>query len=262
MLVRIITAIIGATALFLGFAAYYYDDASLAVWAVPFVVALAASYVLTPQLEWAYYKRNPSDLEPPVVMLFEQRLPVWYQQLSAEQQEAFRKKTFLVRLGLDFKGQGFGDEGVPVDVQALIASQAARVVEAKHEFVLSPYETVVVYKHPFPSPAYPEAWHSSELYAEDGVLLLSVERALPGIFQPAKYFNITLYEWIRAAGTARANAAPQTLDDEVKLWVQDAIGLPPEAINWAAVEQVLTMEDLWNSRSMVIPPSSQELPKA
>jgi len=221
--------------------------------AIPLVVAAAVLYTMMPQLEWAYYVRRPRDLEKPIQGLFAARLPAWYQSMSQSEQKTFRERVFLARLGTDVKGQGFEDGEVPVDVESLIVSQLVRVAAPSGRYVIEPFETVVVYQHPFPSPEFPEQWHSSELYAEDGVVLLSLEAALPGIFEPRNHFNIALYEWARAAlsvndrtSQTKENidwqSAVQSIAGKAPEWVSDAIGLGEHEVDGSAVLEVLRLE--------------------
>lgn len=224
--------------------AFVRDDGQLALYAVPSAVLLAGALAFKPQLDWAYYKRFPADLDEPLRRLFEARYPGWYQAMSGEERLAFRQNTALVRLGIDFKGQGFDGESVPEDIAVVLASQLTRLLpEGQH--VLRPFETVVVYQHAFPSPQFPEHWHHSELFEEDGVLLFDSEAALSGILEPATHFNIALYEWVRAAaivGVRSVRDGAEGIAEARREWVTEAVGLPEEAIDWRAVAYALTLD--------------------
>ena len=229
------------------------DDGAVAVYAVPFALAFAAALAFRPQLDWAYYRRRPADLEAPVRALFAAQLPGYYQALDADAQRRFRERVFLTRLGLDFKPMAMGDaEELPPDLQALLASQLARVLDGLPRFTVTPFETVVVYRHPFDSPEHPGVFHHSELYAEDGVLIFNLEYALPGILRPRERFNVVLYEWLRAAAQADPPVALPTPPDgpwedlvarlarRTPDWVTGAVGL--EVVDETAVKRVLAME--------------------
>lgn len=251
MPIRILIAIFGILTvlfLYLGWSRYEED---YAVYSIPCVVAFAAMLSLKPQFEWWYYKRNPKDLPPGLRRVFEERLPAFYQRKSQADKLLYRKRVFLTHLGLSFRGQGFEDDDIPADLTTLVASQAARVMENSDKYVLEPFETVVLYKHPFPSPAQPKHWHSSELFEEDGVLLFNLKNAIPGILLPQKHFNIVLYEWFRAANLVLQADRPSVPDGDWETmvatvakqppsWVFDAIGLP--TVDGDAVKQVLQAE--------------------
>ncbi len=244
VLARISIAVVGVAALvFLGLA--FLVSSSWAVWCIPFAVVLGILVAIRPQLEWAEAKRNPPDLDEQVVELFDRELPAYYQELDAAQRLRFRQRTALVRMATDFKGQGF--ENVPGDVAALIASQSARLTFAGELVVLGDFENVVLYRHPFPSPNIPDPWHASELFAEDGVLIFSVEQALPGILQRGRFFNTVLYEWIRAYAIAvlpRADSsawpdwteAVSAVTGHPAEWVASWVGLPDHIDREAVIE--------------------------
>jgi len=251
MPIRILIALFGIIALvflYLGWSRY---EEAWAVYSIPCIIAVAVLLSLKPQFEWWYYKRNPRDLPPGLRRVFEERLPSFYQHKSQSDKRLYRKRVFLTHMAIAFRGQGFEDDEIPADLTTLIASQAARVMEHTDVFSLEPYETVVLYKHPFPSPAHPEHWHSSELFEEDGVLLFNLENAVPGILLPQKHFNIVLYEWYRVAnrvlkvdssavppGDWRSLLAEKT--GKSSEWVLDAVGLPD--VDGDAVKQVIQAE--------------------
>jgi len=251
MPIRILIAIFGilaATFLYLGWSRY---EESWAVYSIPCIIAVAVMLSLKPQFEWWYYKRNPKDIPPGLRRVFEERLPTYYQRKSQADKLLYRKRVFLTHMSIAFRGQGFEDDEIPADLTTLIASQAARVLEHTDQYTLEPFETVVLYKHPFPSPAQPKHWHSSELFEEDGVLLFNLENAIPGILLPQKHFNIVLYEWFRVANRVlqrKAQPIPEgdwqvMLAELVKQppsWVLEAIGLPE--VDGDAVKQVLQAE--------------------
>lgn len=251
MPIRILIAVFGILAgifLYLGWSRY---EESWAIYSIPCFLALAVLLSLKPQFEWWYYKRNPKDIPPGLRRVFEERLPAFYQRKNQTDKLLYRKRVFLTHLGLSFRGQGFEDDDIPADLTTLIASQAARVMERTDKYVLEPYETVVLYKHPFPSPAQPKYWHSSELFEEDGVLLFNLKNAIPGILLPQIHFNIVLYEWFRAANKVLGAQAPPVPDGDWQVmlaelanqspaWVYDAIGLPD--VDGDAIKQVLQAE--------------------
>lgn len=251
MPIRLLTFFFAFLALVMLVLAFFYDNSTLALGSIPFVLIAAILFVMTPQLEWQFYKKKPADLEEPIINLFDMRLPAWYSSMNTRSKEEFRKNVFLTRLGIDFKAQGFEEEGVPLDVQALIAAQAVRIMKPADEHVLLPFEIVVLYRHAFPSPQYPEQWHSCENFEEDGVLLFGLERALPGMFEPQQHFNIVLYEWIRAAKISRGGKSEitsaesweenaQQITNRPCNWIHEAIGL--REIDGDAVLETLRME--------------------
>jgi hypothetical protein len=108
---------------------------------------------------------------------------------------------FDQKLGLFVKAKDFipmGIPDIPEDVKYLIAAQALIISRHRENWLLEPYFRIVLYPHPFLSPAMPETAHTSEIHEEDGVLIFSLEQLLPGFFSWGKHFNICTYEWARA----------------------------------------------------------------
>ena len=253
MPVRLLITLLAVASVGLLAAGILLESSALGLAAVPFVLGFVMSFVFRPQLEYAYLRRRPSDLDPPVVKLLETQSPPWYGELDEAGRAALRSRTVLVQRAFAFRGQGFPDGEVPDDVQALIATQAARALGDGECLTLEPVETVVVYKHAFPSPQYPDHWHHSELFAEDGVILLDLERAVPGIMSQRTYFNVALYECLRAARLAGVAPGAQGQAEDWREavrrvvgaepnWVAGNIGLPEEHVDGWAVAEVLRLD--------------------
>ncbi|MBX2927391.1 MAG: zinc-dependent peptidase [Saprospiraceae bacterium] len=165
------------------------------------VVAMAGLYVFSPKINWWWYTRYPPDLDAGLRKLVEQA-PGFYHRLSATEQLRFRQRVSLFIMGNDFKAQGI--KAVPNDVEAVVAASAVTLMFGQKFLVFPKYEHIVIYPHPFPSPQYPERFHISEVYDEDGVLLFSMKHLMHGFFQPDQYFHIGLYEYARVY--VRSNA--------------------------------------------------------
>ena len=254
MPVRLLIALLALAALAPLTLAFLNDDSGLALYAIPPALLFAVAFVFRPELEWAYYTRFPSDLDAPIVRLLETKLPAYYARLNERDRLALRQRTELTASGLDFKPQTQEPTELPADFAALIAIQLARLtvgLSPKHA-VPTPFEIVVIYRHPFPSRQFPEHVHNSELYAEDGVVLLSLHQALPAALEPEEYFNIALYEWVRACRLAWGrsddalgelprwqDALAETLQRPAS-WIADAVALPE--LDNVAVLHVLRLD--------------------
>ena len=60
------------------------------------------------------------------------------------------------------------------------------------------FEKFIICPSWFPSPQYPEDFHTSEIFEEDGVILYSGEHLIHSFMQAAVSFNFCLYELIKA----------------------------------------------------------------
>jgi len=192
---RILAAPFVVAALFFLYLAWETDGA-YSVYVVPPVLALAIIYVLNPQINWWWYRRRPPQLSPPVRQLLRQH-HAFYPRLTTEEKKRFRQRVALFMLANEFMPQG-GMDAVPEDVKGVTAIQAVTLTFGQAEFLMTPFERIVYYPGAFPSPQYPQHFHASEIYEEDGVLLFSVEHLMRGFIHPQAHFNIGLYEYARA----------------------------------------------------------------
>lgn len=170
-------------------------DEKYTAYIIPAAVLLAALIVLGPRVDWYFAKRKPPELDPKIRHLLHKVSP-YYIQLSADQKKRMRDRMVLFMLTLDFKPQG--TEKLPEDVKAVVAFYAAQLTLSFEEFMLTPFENVVIYRGPFPSPQFLEHWHISEIHVEDGVLLFSADHLMKGFLQPLQYYPIGLHEMSRA----------------------------------------------------------------
>ncbi len=170
-------------------------DSSYSWYLVPNVVVMAVIYTLSPQINWWWYRRYPPKLRGKIRMLIERHLP-YYQRLAEQEQERFRKRVALYMEANDFMPHAM--ESVPEDLKAVAACCAVQITFGQKDFLLPKFEHILFYPHPFPSPQYPEDFHSSEIYEEDKVILFSAEQLMPGFLSPFEYYNIGLHEYAKA----------------------------------------------------------------
>ena len=252
MLVRaVLISLLLATLVIAGLAVYR-DDGGLALYTVPLLLALTLLYVFRPQLEWALMRKNPTDLDEELVRMFETRLPPWYESLDPQARKMLRERTALLETGFEFRVQSAEDRELPGDLAAILISQAARLSLGTDILVPLPFETIVIYRHPFPSPQFPHDFHHSEIFTEDGVLMFSLPIAIPGVMESRTYFNIVLYEFARVfeevgSGGELIGAALPPWPEAVAAvvgadptWVSGAVGLPD--IDALAVATVLFLD--------------------
>jgi hypothetical protein len=159
------------------------------------MIAAIALYVFSPKINWWWYTRYPPDLNADLRRLMEKG-PGFYHRLSEADQLRFRQRVSLFIMANDFKPQGIA--AVPNDVEAIVAASAVTLLFGQKDALWFPkYEHVIIYPHPFPTPQYPERFHISEVYDEDGVLLFSLEHLFHGFLQPDQFFHIGLYEYAK-----------------------------------------------------------------
>lgn len=169
-------------------------DESYSVYIIPCALVLAIIYVFNPQINWWWYKRRPPKLDPPIRMLLEKQ-HAFYRQLPPAEQERFRQRVALYMIAHEYMPQAM--ESVPDDVKAVVAINAVYLSFGQEDFIMEPFERIVIYPKPFPSPQFPEKFHASELYEEDGVLLFAAEQLMRSFLQPGQYYNTGLHEFAK-----------------------------------------------------------------
>jgi hypothetical protein len=179
-----------------------HDKGSYAMYAIAPLVISTVTFVLSPQINWWWYKRHPLDLTPLMRSYIEQQC--WfYKHLNTEEKLKFRQRVAMYTLGNEFMRPAPLNEDVrvrndvPEDIKVACASCAVQITFNKEDYMLAPFEQIVIYPSPFPSPQYPSNFHTSEMYIQDGVLLFSAEHLVKGVANPDLFFNIGLYEYAR-----------------------------------------------------------------
>ena len=193
MLVRLIALPFALMALVILYLAWEVDDSYGFYLVIP-GIALAVLYSLSPQINWWWYLKHPPALDKPLVQLLENFHP-FYRQLLPGQQERFRNRMALFMEGTDFMSQS--EKEIPEDVKGAIAMQAVHVGFGQSEFLFSKFEKVVVYPGAFPSPQHPRHFHASEIFEEDGVVLLSAQHLMQAVAHPGRGYNVGLHEYAK-----------------------------------------------------------------
>ena len=168
-------------------------DPAYASYVIPCVVALVILYIFSPQIDWYWYKRNPPTLPGKLGAFFEQH-SFFYQQLNSEEdRQRFHQRVALFKIATDFKSPD-EDTTVSEDLKVAIAASAVPLTFHLPDYLLSKFETVVVFAQAFHSPQYPHYIHASELFEEDGVLLFSAPHLMKGFMSPREYYDVVLHE--------------------------------------------------------------------
>ena len=215
-----------------------YDEFSFLI--VPLVVVLAVVYVLSPDLDRWWMQKHPQKLPKGMVRFIYDHIPL-YRMMSAEERDLFENEVSLFLKSTTFMPQGF--EKVPEDLKAVVAASAHILTAFKpmwhQKFHL--FQNIVLYRHPFPSPQFPNYLHSSELYIEDHVAIFSTDHFMKAFRFPQQYFNSALYEWSKVVMLDEPMSFEVQLDllPEISGFTNEDIvshiGLPEECVDWQAV---------------------------
>ncbi len=182
------------------------------------VIGIGAALALAPQLRWRYWLKHAPDLPVELAPLLE-RFDL-YRRLGLEGKREFRRRTFLLKERFHFHGEGIDD--LPPDIEIMVAASAATVGFHREDFLLAHFETVVFYRHYFPTPDY-EVLHSSELHQPDGAIIWTLNVFLRSCIEPKKYLHLGLYEYGRAM---------LSLEPELQRQLQEI------TLDWAGIEAI------------------------
>ncbi|NUQ22945.1 MAG: zinc-dependent peptidase [Saprospiraceae bacterium] len=168
-------------------------DGAYATYLIPNVIILALLYTFSPQINWWWYRRYPP--EPPKVLWPLLERFAFYSTLSPEEKQRFRQRVALFNMSQEFMPQGV--EAVPDDLKLVIGGCAVQLTFYQEDFLFPKFENIVLYPKPFPTPQYPTQFHTSEIYEEDGVVLLSAEPLMRALMEPRQYYQIGLHEYAK-----------------------------------------------------------------
>ena len=193
MFARAISTVLAIFAVALFAYSHFYEAPEFAMYAIPPFLIAAVIFILSPQINWWWYTKNPPSIDSNLKTILQTRLP-FYQNLSAADKKKFEERVTLFIMAKQFTPK-IHDE-LPEDMKAIIASSAVMLTFHKEDdWLFDKFEQYIIYPHPFPTPQY-EAWHICENYEEDGVMLFSAQHLLHGFFEPQKYYQIALHEFV------------------------------------------------------------------
>lgn len=213
-------ALLGA--LFLGLA--WKVDESYAFYFVPCLVAAALIFILSPQINWWWYTRNPPELSTELRAFLERS--GFYQRLSDAEKRRFRGRVALFNMGTDWEPLAFPEDSLPPDVQLAVSAQAVALTFHRERFLFEKFEKVILFPRPFPTPEHPYD-HASELHEADGCLLLSAEQVMLAFVRPQEWYNVAMHEYAKAFVLGNAGENWPAFDSEA-VWerLQAVSGMP------------------------------------
>lgn len=169
-------------------------DPNYSIWIVPPVIVAALIHIFSPQINWWWYQTRPLPVDPMVKTLLGKHLP-FYTNLSKEEKDRFDHRVELFQMANEFMPQGM--EEVPKDMKGLIAANAVWLTFGREDFTFPKFENIIVYPHKFPSPQFPETFHTSEIYEPDGVIIISLEQFVPSFLNMKQFYPIALHEYAK-----------------------------------------------------------------
>lgn len=156
------------------------------------IILLVPVYVFGAQIKWWYWQRHAPDLPvsaAPVLDFFP-----FYKALNLTEKREFRRRAFLIQEAANFIGKG--EERIPEDVRLMIAASAAVLSFHKTHFLPEDFDTIVLYRHDFPSPQY-EALHAAEVFVPEGTLIFNIQKLVHSVVEPQQYLHLGFFVYAR-----------------------------------------------------------------
>jgi Mlc titration factor MtfA (ptsG expression regulator) len=193
----ILTSIIGCIALTLGVYVFLIADVKRYEYLVVFgilAVVFVTIIILQAEIDWYWWMRHPPEMPAPLEHQLATMIP-FYRRLDSIEKKRFRDRCMLWVNGKEFLLQGL--KSFPEDVKNLIAAYAVILTFGTEKYLLQPYERLVLYPHPFPSPDF-QFLHNSEINDEDGVVIFNAQPLMNGINNFRQHYNLILHEYSHA----------------------------------------------------------------
>lgn len=166
------------------------------MWLILPLVGLTLLFVFHGQIDYWWTSRDTPPLDPPIKDWL-LKYDSYYAGLDEETRAKFDKRMVMYMHGRAFKSVGSEMHNVPNDIQGIISSVPVRMMLHLDDVLLGDMDHIYLYKHPFPSPKR-QYLHTAETDMEDGVIILSLEHAIPGVMNPNAHYNITLHAFAEA----------------------------------------------------------------
>ncbi len=166
------------------------DDPSWAPFMIPPVLLAAVTYVLSPQLDWWHFQRRPPAVPEGFLRLLSKKNKLW-KNLGPPTRKRLLQHMMLYTKAHSFTGKSI--KKVPEDAKMVIGFYASLLTLNRGDYLLKPYERIVFYPHPFPSPEVEEL-HISEHHPADGVLVFALPYVMNAFLAPDQFFQPALYE--------------------------------------------------------------------
>ena len=173
--------------------AFVEERQGVMIWVIPPALLLMVVYIFTHQLNYWYVQRYRPTLDDPLRQ-FVHRLIPWVIRLEPEVQQRLEERLVEHMEGADYTGMAL--DTIPEEAKAAVSLAAVIISWQQEKVMLSPFERVVFYKHPFPSPNY-QFLHASETDFTDHVQIYSLEQLMAAWLRPDRFINVAYYEWGR-----------------------------------------------------------------
>ena len=194
----IIAVPIALVLILIGYIAYKDQTSSAIIYIVIPITLLVLIYLFSPQIDYWWFSRNPVELDDKLISMLNKINPR-YAALNPDEKTEFNNQLFLFTEGRAYSGKGMETDydSVPYDIKMLISQIPATMTYRRTKKDFKDWERIVLYKHPFPSPRY-KFLHTMETFAEDGVVILSLEHVEKAIVQRGAHYEVAWHAYAEA----------------------------------------------------------------
>ena len=193
---RILSLPIALSILTVLYVSYELEYQNAMIWILFPLVIASAVVIFQGQIDFWWNERNPVPLDPPISDWLKKYDP-YYTSLETNQRQNYDNRLVMYMQGRAFVSVGREHHDVPNDIQAIIASNAVKMLISKKDYLLVDMDRIYLYKHPFPTPRH-QFLHTVEIDIEDGVFIFSLEHLVPGMINPKEHYNIAMHGFAEA----------------------------------------------------------------
>lgn len=156
------------------------------------LMGVISCYTVGSKIDYWWHSRFPPSLDSKGIDILSGYS--FYERLGETDKLRFSQRVAMFIINKVFTPMGL--EYLPEDLKVIIAANAVILTLHRDDFLMEPFDRIVLYRSAFPSPQYPAVWHRSEIETEDGTVLFSIPEVIRAQFD-IRYFNPCLYEWAR-----------------------------------------------------------------
>ncbi len=188
-------------------------------WLLPLLIIIVILFLFTPQINHWWHKRNPPKLASFIIRWLETHSE-FYNRLSDQDKTKFRDRLSVHLESREFSFMREEKENLPEDFKAIIAHNLIQLTFGQDDYLLDPYERVVAYNHPFPSPK-KQFLHNAEVDHEDGVILISTEQLFPAMLDKHNYYNVGMHAYVEAYLNKHNKLSLPSLPEDISVKLEE-----------------------------------------
>lgn len=163
---------------------------------LPLLVIIMVLHLFKPQINHWWHKKNPPKLAKFIINWLDSH-SAFYNKLSDSNKTKFRDRLSIHLESREFSLMRAEKENLPEDLKAIIAHNLIQLTFGQDDYLLDPYERVVVYNHAFPTPK-KKFLHTAEVDHEDGLILISTEQLFPAMLNKHEFYNVGMHAYTEA----------------------------------------------------------------